>query len=271
LTTRDSSPVIRTLIVDDEALARDLLRRLVARDPALALVGEAASGLQALAKIRELAPDLVLLDIQMPAPNGLEVVARLLETPESVPYIVFVTAFDRHAVSAFELNALDYLVKPVEKSRFEQAMLRATRAVHERAVVALTERLIALTRNEPVAHPERDDARCLTVRRGEELLAVPLAEIRWVEADNQYVRVHAGDATHVLPWSLAQFERRYGDSELLRVHRSALVNPQRVTRILRKDNGLHVLELEDGTRVDVARSRSDLLQRILQRSRRRSP
>jgi two-component system LytT family response regulator len=257
-------PPVRTLLVDDEALARDLMRRLVARDPELELVGEAENGTQALARIAALQPDLVLLDVAMPPPDGLQVVARLLDARDALPCIVFVTAFDQHAVRAFELNALDYLVKPIDKSRFERAMERAKDTVRRRDVVTLTERLLALAASSPGRSPCAT-APIVTVRKGDAILPIDVSEIIWVEADNQYVRIHTTGDVHVMPCSLVQFERRIRAGELVRVHRSALVNPERIVRVRRRANGLHVLDLEDGGTVDVARSRSDLVPHLLAR------
>jgi two-component system LytT family response regulator len=265
MTAPDTATAIRTLIVDDEALARDLLRRFVARDPDLECVGEAASGREALTQARRLKPDLVLLDVQMPPPDGLEVASELATLEYPPPWIVFVTAFDRHAVRAFELEALDYLVKPIGKVRFEQAIARAKSALRTRNVVNLTERLLASAAGHPARADSPATSECLTIRKGEQVIGVPVNQIEWVEADNQYVRIHVGGRTHVLPCSMTQFERRIGDGRLVRVHRSALVNPEFVAKLWRRGNGLHALELTDGTRIPIARSRRSLVTRFVHR------
>lgn len=228
---------IRTLIADDEPLARDLLAEWIRQDPRLRLVGQAADGDEALEMLEKTRAQLLFLDIRMPGPDGVDTL-RSIRARGLAPYVVFVTAWDQHAVKAYDLAAGDYLVKPVGKSRFQQAVRRARRALEERSHY---ESLIN-------AQPP------LLVQGGDRITPVPPSDILWVEAASQYARVHTNGSEYLVSRPLADVASELPDTEFLRVHRSALVNLSFV-RHLRSERGNYRLQLSNGTEVPVARSR----------------
>ncbi|MDX1556705.1 MAG: LytTR family DNA-binding domain-containing protein [Xanthomonadales bacterium] len=228
---------IRVLIADDEPLARDLLAQWVRQDPRLRLVGEATDGEEALDLLEKTRAQLLFLDIKMPGPDGVETL-RAIRSRNLQPYVVFVTAWDQHAVKAYDLAAGDYLVKPVRKSRFAQAVRRAVRALEARG------HYDSLNNALPP----------LLVREGDRTTPVAPASIIWVEAASQYARVHTGRSQHLVSRPLADVASELPDTQFLRVHRSALVNLACI-RHLRSDRGSYHLELSNGDVVPVARSR----------------
>jgi DNA-binding LytR/AlgR family response regulator len=258
---------ISTLVVDDEALARSLLATLVKRDAGLRLVGCCRDGAEALEQIATSEPDLVFLDIHMPVIDGLTV-ARRLATLEHVPYVIFVTAFDEHAIEAFELNALDYLVKPLQKARFNAAVERAKSAIRNRELLGLTERLLALGRDrQPHSGEPTPTETELTVRCGDSLVQLTSADIIWIEAANQYVLIHTATNTYTVSETLAAYSKRVADARFFRVHRSALVNGTAVVDVAKRKNGTHRLRLRNGDTLTVARSRAALVPGILRSAR----
>jgi two-component system LytT family response regulator len=256
---------ISTLVVDDEALARSLVTTLVRRDPELCLAGECADGGEAIEAIVRLKPDLVFLDIQMPVVDGLGV-ARKLATIDEPPYVIFTTAYDEHAIEAFELNALDYLVKPLQKTRFLASVKRAKTAIRERELLDLTSRLLALGNNRQPANTAETGTE-LTIRDGESIVQVTTSEIVWVEAANQYVHVHTDSKTFTVSETLSQYSKRIADPAFFRVHRSALVNGRAVVDVMKKPNGTHALGLSNGDTLTLARSRAALVPGILRTAR----
>jgi len=234
-------PRIRTLVVDDEPLARDLMSNLVRRDAGLELVGTAASGSEALAAVADYAPQLLLLDIQMPSLDGISV-AEQLATREFAPYIIFVTAHDSYALQAFEVAVRDYLVKPVSKRHFAAAIRRAKQRIG----------------GSEAGYPEP-----LVVRSGDAIISLMPDDIVWVAAANQYVRLHTTDACeYMLSQSLRQFSRSLSNQTFLRIHRSTLINKNHVARILNSD-GRYQVKMSDGNIVDVARNRKAVLHELL--------
>ncbi|MEJ2085470.1 MAG: LytTR family DNA-binding domain-containing protein [Acidobacteriota bacterium] len=258
------------MVVDDEPPARRLLAALVRSDRELELVGEYVNGAAALAALDERPADLVLLDVQMPALDGISFVESLpVEKP--MPYIIFVTAHDGYAVRAFELEALDYLLKPIEKGRFKQSMERAKEAVRQRMISGLTEQIFHLTksRRQEAARVEREEG--LIVRKGDRLVDVALEEIVWVEASNQYVRIHTREGAYTLAGTLSTFAKRRLDERFVRIHRSTIVNPSKIVKVLPKSNGTHEIELATGDFVTLARSRKNLVPDLLRRAKQTTP
>ncbi len=259
---------ISTLIVDDEVLARRLIGSLIQSDADLVLVGECGDGAAALDLIAAQKPDLVFLDVQMPALDGLRVASRLAAF-EAPPYVIFVTAFEQFAVKAFELNALDYLMKPIEKGRFHAAVARAKTAIHNGEVLALTQRLLALGASEHrQVSPGPADGHELTVKHGESIVQLSTGDVVWVEAANQYAYIHTPTATYTVSESLSQYAKRIRDERFFRIHRSALVNAGLVDDVARKPNGTHSLRMSTGDTLVVARSRSAIIPGILRVARR---
>ena len=260
---RSAGPRIATMVVDDDYLSRDLLRRFVEADPDCNLVGAHGNGAEAWEAIRRLGPDLLLLDIEMPSVDGLALARRLGDLPDP-PQVLFVTAHEQHALQAFELEALDYLVKPLHRQRFEKAMQRA------KAIV----RTLATGRGDAGARPVRDDTRpdpdptAFLLTRGDEVLRLTPPQISWAEAANQYVVLHTDHGDFVRAESLSSFARRLSArGEFLRVHRSALINATRVLKIVKRAASRYRIVLDCGAEIDLARSRRNMLDEILGNAR----
>lgn len=243
---------LRVLVADDEKPARAKVRRFLDADPDVAVVHEAWDGGTALSVIRDEEPDLVLLDIEMPGGSGLDVLASL--PPDAAPHVVFITAFDEHAVRAFELAAVDYLLKPFDAARFARALARAKQAIaSDRRGSELT-RLASLLRDvQPAA--ERDAARLdrLLVDDGPRKVLVQLDEVDRLEADRNYVRVYAGGHSRRVRGTLADLESRLDPNRFARVGRGTIVNLERVTVIEPVGHGDYLLLLRDGSRVRLSR------------------
>ena len=237
---------LRIVIVDDEPPALELLRGYVARRPELEVVGEAEDGEAAVQVIRRLAPDLVLLDVQMPGFDGFEVVAQLEADPQPVPRLVFVTAYDRHAVRAFEVNAVDYLLKPVSQERFDRAVDRVLETAGEARVP-----LASLLEDASRLTPQR-----LLVRDRGRIQLLPMAAIDRLEAEGDYVRVHAQGRSHLMEKTLADMEALLTPHGFVRIHRGAMVNLERIKELYAEGSGRYRLLLNDGTELMVSRSYS---------------
>lgn len=245
---------IRVIIADDEPLARQLLMRLVDAQPDLALVGVAETGESAWQMIRKARPDLVFLDIKMPEMNGVEL-AGLLRSHERSPYVVFVTGYNRYATRAFDLDALDYLVKPIAKERFRQSVDRARKAICADRLQELGEKIAAVAGHDTgVAGTDARDVQ-LMLRQGDELLRIDERDVYWVEAASQYVRVHTDTHSYVVAEPLKRFLEKLSPHLFRRVHRSAAINVSKVDRVLRRANGVHELRLCNGVSVPLSRSR----------------
>jgi len=256
-----SQPGISVLVVDDEQLARKLICSLVRKDPDFELLGECGDGDEARRQIRRLQPDLVFLDIQMPGLSGVELV-QSLPGKSQMPYIVFVTAFDQYAVKAFEMDALDYLLKPIDPGRFKVTATRAKHAIQQNRIGKLG-REIAQMAGQFEAHTGNEEAGHMVVRKGDELVNLRLDDIVWVEAASQYVHVHTVDHDYTLAKSLKVFQQDLPPGLFTRVHRSAVINRRFVKRVLKKPNGVHELVLLDGTSVPISRSRKHKVRGLL--------
>lgn len=264
------------LVVDDEHLARDGLRVLLERDDEVRLVGECGDGREAVDEIRRLQPDVVFLDVQMPERNGFEVLDAL--EPDEIPVVVFVTAYDEYALRAFEVHALDYLLKPFDDQRFERALERAKDELERRESAHFAERLEALLserrsgEEEPASGPgsgeqpgpEPPDR--IMVRSSGRIQFVSVQEIDWVEAAGDYVRLHVGDRSHLLRETMKNLEARLEAGQWVRVHRSTLVRLDFVREIRTSDSGHYELVLEDGSRRSLSRSGRERLEEVLGRS-----
>lgn len=271
MTLPNNARPLRVLIVDDESLPRQRLMRLLEEIPNTECVGEAANGRSAVDAIESLLPDLVLLDVRMPGMGGLEV-ARALTG--HVPFVIFVTAFDEYALSAFEVHAIDYLLKPVERERFVAAIERARALVANTTVAQRHERLLALLQGEPrSSSPEPDvrgelsDAappppagadpaafpRRFLVKGDGQMYFVAVNDIDWVEAYGNYVRLHVGKSVHLIRETLGNIERKLDPTRFARVHRSSIVNLDRVARMDLWGAGDYVVLLKDGTKLKLSR------------------
>ena len=263
-------PALRVLVVDDEPLARQRLLDLLAREDDVEVVGEAGTGREAVSAIREHAGsgrplDLVFLDVQMPGLSGLDVVGEV--GPERMPATVFVTAFDQHALAAFEAEAVDYLLKPYDNDRFRRALGRARRAVRLREVDALRARLAALVGGDgppapPPAEPAAYQERFAVESRGQTRI-VPASAVDYVASDGPYAVLHAGGETYVVRETMRALEGRLDPARFCRVHRSTIVQLDRVEALLTSSGGDYAVRLTDGTRLSLSRSRRDALVRQL--------
>src|SRR5262245_32153395 len=209
---------VRTLIVDDEPLARRRLRTMLSDDPELEIIGEAANGRPAIAAIAEKKPDLLLLDIQMPGKDGFEVLRETSHLHQ--PAVVFITAHDEHAIRAFDVQAVDYVLKPVIEDRLRAAVRRAVSRVREQSRDHLAESMARLL--EAVRRPAAADAR-IAVKSERGMSLLPVTEIQWVEADGDLVKLHTARATHGLRMTMAEIESRLPAEQFVRIHRSAIV------------------------------------------------
>jgi two-component system LytT family response regulator len=236
------------LIVDDEPLAREGLRMLLAGDPEVGAIGEAKNGREAVTAIRESRPELVFLDVQMPEMDGFQVVQEV--GAEGMPAVVFVTAYDQYAIRAFEINAVDYLLKPVTAERFQQSLERAKARLGggeetERRMVSLLEAM---------ANPSRY-AKRLAVRSGGKTLLVAVDEIEWIQAAENYVELHTiGAGCHLLQATMNTMEGSLNPEMFLRIHRSVIVNVGRIKELRPAGHGEYVVVLGSGVRVQSGRS-----------------
>jgi len=245
---------MRTLIVDDEAPARERLKRLLADVEGVELVGEAADGLQAVEMIEGLGPDLVLLDIQMPGLDGFEVIEAL----EDPPPIIFVTAYDEYAIRAFEVNALDYLLKPYTRVRLEQAVRRAEAALDEGEAFA--------ARLEPLLESLAALGHCLTrlaVWDRDRIRVLDIDRVDWIGTEGEEVVAHVGEDAYPVRRNLAELAARLDPATFFRAHRSAIVNLDRVQEVIPWFKGSHKLRLTTGAEVDLSRRRARALREIL--------
>ncbi len=239
--------MIGVLIVDDEPVARERLRRLVGLEPDLRLVGEHERGEDAVRAIRASRPDVVFLDVDMPGMSGFDVLEAL--EPDERPLVVFVTAYDEFAVRAFDVHALDYLLKPYDPERFATALARVRERIAAGGASAGRSSLDALLGDVRARGPER-----LVVRSGEEIVFVPVREIDWIEAADNYVEVHVGATTHLLRESLASVERRLSPAHFTRIRRDAIVNLERVRSVRPGEDGEAEVVLIDGRALRLGRT-----------------
>lgn len=241
---------MRVLIVDDEPIARRGLRRLLEPEPDVEVVGEAGSGTAAVAAIEKLRPDLVLLDIQMPEMDGLEVVAAV--GAEHMPPVIFVTAYDRYAIDAFDLNAADYVLKPVDPERLHRALDR----VRQRKPQDDLEQRLARVLD--AARPRR-----LVVRSTGRIQFVNVDEIDWIAAEDNYVRIHAAGKSYLMRETVSRMEQRLDARAFVRIRSSTIVRVERIKEVRPLLNGTFEILLEDGTRVVSARRFRERIEELI--------
>lgn len=241
---------LRALIVDDERLARLKLRRFLDEEPDVEIIGECGSGAEAVAQIRAERPDLLFLDIQMPGLDGFAVLREV--GPDRAGRVVFVTAHDEHAVRAFEVEALDYLLKPFDRARFQQTLDRVRRERRQALDAKLATLLDRIER--PLSRLDR-----LLVRAGGRMVFLKLRDVDWIEADDNYVRLHAGRETHLVRDTLRRLEPRLDPRLFLRIHRSTIVNIESIAEVRPLFHGDYDVLLRDGTALPVGRTYRDRL------------
>jgi two-component system LytT family response regulator len=262
---------IRTLIVDDEPLARERVRSMVDAEPDLEVIGEARDGAEAVDAILSKAPDLVFLDVQMPKLDGFEVITSV--GADRMPPVVFVTAFDQHALRAFEVQALDYLLKPFDRDRFQGALSRVRHQIDSKENGALGKKLLALVRGmnteatsdaTPAPAAEKKSDR-MVVKSAGRLFFLRADEIDWVEAAGNYVRLHVGAESHLMRETMNSIEARLDSETFFRIHRSRIVNIERIKELQPWFNGEYVVILRNGTKLTLSRGYREKLQERLGR------
>jgi len=263
----DDVPAIRALIVDDEPLARERLHELLDDAPSVTVVGDAEDGPEAVKAIRAKDPDLVFLDVQMPGMSGIDVIEEIGQ--EQMPVTVFVTAYDQYAIKAFDLAAVDYLLKPFDDERFEQALQRAREQIASQNGDAISERLLHLLRERDPSLLEEESSReepyleRIAVQGRGKARIVPVEDLTHITADGSYAELHTTEDTYVIRERMKTLAARLDPDQFVRVHRSAIVRLDEIELILRGGGGNYAVRLNDGTRVSVSRSRIDELQERL--------
>ncbi len=262
-----SEAPVSALIVDDEPLARARLRKLIDDAPSIAVVGECRNGAEAVTAIREQSPDIVFLDIQMPEMDGFGVVEEI--GVERMPVVVFVTAYDEHALRAFEAHALDYVLKPVSRERFQTAAARAIARCRRASPEA--QRPIEESRSHLSGALEEWNARMwgderLAVKVEGKLIFLRTRELDWIDATDNHVRIHVGGKVHTVRATLSSFEERLPQTHFLRIHRSTILNMDRIREMQPWFQGDYVFVLTDGTRLTSGRSYRQKVHRFIERS-----
>jgi two-component system LytT family response regulator len=256
---------IRTIIADDEELARRGLRALSQRCEDLELICECRNGLEALDAIHQHRPDLVFLDVQMPGKTGFDVISAIADGQR--PHVVFVTAYDKFALRAFEVHALDYLLKPVNEERFDAAVARVREAMSHATDNAIAQRVREVAADLQVVSSPSSIASTvdrLPIKANDgRIIVVRLADIDWIEADRDYVSVHVGDKTWLMRETIAAVELRLALSGFVRIHRSALVNAERVKELRPRDKGEYTVVLNNGTELKLTRNYRASVERLV--------
>lgn len=281
-----TSSKIRTLIVDDEPAARRGVQLLLEKDPDILVVGEAASGREAVRKIEAENPDLVFLDVQMPELNGFKVLGALGQ--RELPAVIFTTAFDQHALEAFEVNAVDYLLKPYDDERFWTALRRAKSEIARRQTDALSAKLTQLLSHlqgnigaptdaanaapapaampvaeSPAAEQESITRERILLRSGGEIYFLKSEDVDWIEAEGDYMKFHAAGRAHLLRETMSNLEARLDAKRFIRIHRSTIVNIDRVKKLSPSFAGEYAVILHDGTKLRLSRGYHDRLQELM--------
>ncbi len=255
---------LRVVIADDELLARQRIEDLLARDPSISVVATASSGAEAVTAIRKFASDLVFLDVQMPGMTGFEVVAAI--GADQMPVTIFVTAFDQFALKAFEVAAIDYLVKPFDDERFAQALARARKTIELREVERLTKQLVTLLHESTAPQPPKQQYldRIPVEQRGQ-LRVVPVSKIDYITASGPYAELHVAGKTFAVRERMQTLEEKLDPAVFFRVHRSAIVRITLIDTLLRAPGGDYAVRLKDATELPLSRSRREQLEQVLGR------
>ena len=258
------SAKIRTLIVDDEPLARERIRQLLHKEPDIEILGECADGRDALAAIGRYKPDLIFLDVQMPELDGFGVLDQLER--RVMPAIVFVTAYDQFALRAFEVHALDYLLKPFDSGRFKKALERARERIQRLPADDLSRRISELLADlKPAPKQNR-----LAIKSGGKVLVLKIDDIDWVEAADNYVNLHIGNESHLHRETMAALEARFPAEKFMRISRSTMVNIERIKELQPMFHGEYSVILRNGTRLTLSRGYREKLNQLLGREQKDS-
>jgi two-component system, LytTR family, response regulator len=249
---------IRTIIVDDEPLARRGIRAQLTAARDFEIISECRNGEEAVEVIETESPDLLLLDVQMPGLNGFGVVDAI--GPARMPAVIFVTAYDRYALHAFEVHALDYLLKPVDDERFDRALQKVRRHLQNKNVDDLSRRLQSLLDD---IRPRQQYAERLVVKSAGRILFLSATEVDWIEAADIYVRLHIGTETHLVRETMNSLEARLDPGQFVRIHRSRMVNIRKIKELQPMFRGGYEIRLQNGTRLESGRGYRDRIQKLL--------
>ncbi len=242
-------------------MAREKIKRFLRNETDIKIVGECADGRETVTALESLAPDLLFLDIQMPEMNGFEVLEAA--SPDEMPAVIFVTAYDKYALQAFEFHALDYLLKPYDAARFQACLARAKAQVQGRKHNRLDERLEHLLRN---FKPEQKPLERIVLKSGGRVFFLRTEEIDWIEAHGNYLRLHANGEAHLLRETMAKITSKLDPEKFLRIHRSALVNIERIKELQPLFSGDYTVLLRNGTELTLSRTYRDNLSKLFDRS-----
>jgi two-component system LytT family response regulator len=249
---------IRTLIVDDEPLARDKVRMLLGKDPEIEIIGECANGQEAVEVIERESPDLVFLDIQMPGLDGFGVLKKV--GAGRLPGVVFVTAYDQYALHAFEVHALDYLLKPFAQKRFNEALQRAKIQIRKPPDGSLNQQLLSLLGG--LSGAQRYLER-LVIRSTGRVFFLKVDDVDWIEAAGNYLNIHLGNEAHLLRETMNSLESQLDPRKFVRIHRSTLVNIERIKELSPLFHGDYIVTLKNGSRLTLSRSYREKLDTLL--------
>lgn len=252
------SPSIRVLLVDDEPLARDMLREMLQSDPQVRIVGESCNGREALEAIRAESPDLIFLDVQMPEVGGFEVLASLQK--EKIPYVIFVTAYDQYAVRAFEVQALDYLLKPFDQERFDLSWQRAKAQLLRDRNGGMDQRILTLLEELKTG---KNYLERLVIKAAGRIYFLETDEIDWIEAEGNYVSVHSAKKTHLLRETISSLEAQLDPKKFVRIHRSSIIRLDFIQELQPWFHGEYRVILKDGTQLTLSRNHREKLQEAL--------
>jgi two-component system, LytTR family, response regulator len=251
------SPLIRVLLVDDESLAREMLREMLQDDPQVTIVGESCNGREAVEAIRTHSPDLIFLDVQMPELGGFEVLEAL---GKELPRVIFVTAYDKYAVRAFEVHALDYLLKPFDQERFDVSWQRARAQILRDRDGGTDQRILALLEEMKAGNKYLER---LVIKASGRIYFLETAEIDWIEAEGNYVSVHSAKKSHLLRETISSLESQLDPKKFLRIHRSSIVRIDRIQELQPWFHGEYRIILQNGTQLTLSRNYRDRLQEAL--------
>ena len=274
-TDQKIAKTFRVVVVDDEPLARRLIIASLAEYPEFEVIAECGNGRQAVAAVNELSPDLMFLDIQMPVMGGFDVIRSV--APDKLPAVVFVTAFDAFAIDAFDANAIDYLLKPISEERFSRALARAlgrlrqsqTHQADNKALVGalsvIADRVREKSETQTVGQPNDQDERKISIKDGDSVMLVTESHIDWVDAAGDYMCIHVAGETHVIRSTMHELLSRLNQDKFKRVHRSTVVNTDRIVRIQKHMKGEYFLHLDCDEIIKVSRHYKEVIREFIDR------
>jgi two-component system LytT family response regulator len=262
---RPAGMLVRTVIADDERLARQKLLTLLESEPAVNVIAECQDGWQTLAAIHSFRPDMLLLDVQMPEMDGFQVLSEIPE--EEMPVVIFTTAYDQYAIRAFEANALDYLLKPFDQERLHHAVERAQSELRKERDHAMTHRILSMLSQvrsaaPPVAAPDQR----LVIKANGRVVFLDLDNIEWVEAAANYVRLNVGKESYLFRETISRISERLDANQFVRIHRSTIVNVAKIKELIPVNSGEYVVVLKSGRELSCSRGYRAALQGIVDKS-----